>query len=109
MTQIDSHPEQRLTPGGPARGDRVVRWLVGSPGMAWSVLIVAALTGVLALVMIAMSRRVLVSPGQVMDQTRVARVPIEVADHAATETEKRRARERTPNVLTVDQAALDEV
>ncbi len=94
--------------GGPV-GKRLTLWLVGSPGSVWAVALLLGLGLVLSVASIAMGRRVLASPGQVMDHTRAARVPIAVPDPLATESARKAARERAPRVFVGNAALIDEI
>lgn len=90
-------------------GQRLTRWVVGSPGSVWAIVILASLGLLLAGVSIFMSRRVLASPGQVMDHTRVARVAIRVPDPVATAAAQKLAGERAPKVYVGDGALIEQI
>lgn len=90
-------------------GQRLTRWVVGSPGSVWAIVILAGLGLVLAGVSVLMSRRVLASPGQVMDHTRVARVEISVPDPVATSAAQKLAREKAPKVFVGDEVLIEQI
>ncbi|HYD00084.1 MAG TPA: HDIG domain-containing protein [Phycisphaerales bacterium] len=90
-------------------GQRLTRWMVGSPGSVWAVAILLGLGVLLSLASIVMSRQVLVSPGQVVDHTRVARVETTVLDPAAAEAQRKLARDRAPKVFVGDETRINEI
>jgi putative nucleotidyltransferase with HDIG domain len=90
-------------------GQRLTRWLVGSPGSVWALVILVGLGAVLSAASIVMSRRVLASPGQVMDHTRTARVETKVPDPVATDAARKIASERAPKVFVGDESLIEEI
>jgi hypothetical protein len=81
--------------------------VVDSPESVWALIILLSLGAVLSGVSIFMSRRVLVSPGQVMDETRLARVEVTITDPAATEADRQLARENTARIFVADSAVIN--
>lgn len=94
---------------GRSAGKRLSRWIVDSPESVWALVILLGLGAVLSGVSIFMSRRVLASPGQVMDETRLARVEATVADPVATDTNRRIAREQARKVFVPVAGRIEEI
>ncbi|MFT3686932.1 MAG: hypothetical protein QM783_18760 [Phycisphaerales bacterium] len=81
--------------------------MVDSPQSVWALVILLSLGAVLSAVSIFMSRRVLASPGQVMDETRLARVRVTIADSVATEADRSMARDGTARVFVADTKVIN--
>lgn len=84
-------------------------WVVRSPATAWNVIVLAVLAGVIAAVLLWAQREPKIAVGQVMPNTRVVRLPLEIPDQSATESDRLAARQRTPRVYVADAALLDEI
>lgn len=84
-------------------------WVIAQPGTAWAVVILLVLALAIGAVLVAMSRRVLIAPGQIATSTLAARVPVEVTDPIATEAERQAERKNAPKVYVGDAARLDDL
>jgi len=85
------------------------RWLVNSPERGWGLVVVAVTALVIGVTLAFMQRQVLVSPGQVMTQTRAVRVPVEVTDAEATQRNKQLARQRAARVYVQNEKTFASV
>lgn len=104
-------PDPKAPPAG-ARGsaaDRLRAVLVGPTERVRSGAVVLGLALLVAVLAVWMQRVVLLTPGQVAETTRLARVPVEVVDEAATLSARRAARDQAPRVYVPDGAVLEQL
>lgn len=89
-------------PGPGARG-RVASWLVGSPRAVLALVILLGLGVVVGGLLLWSRGAERLAVGQVMNETRAARVSFDLVDRTATESDRQLARSRAPRVYVADE------
>ncbi|GJM19205.1 MAG: 7TM receptor with intracellular metal dependent phosphohydrolase [Phycisphaeraceae bacterium] len=85
------------------------RDLIEHPTVGWGVITGLIFALIVTGVAIWAREQPLVAVGQVMSRTRTVRVPFSTTDAQATEREREAARQRSPRIYAIDEAALDDV
>jgi putative nucleotidyltransferase with HDIG domain len=95
----------RVSPSRRLRPDP--QWIVRRPVAAWNLLTLTGLALVLSAVLLWAQGQPRIAPGQVLGQTVLVRVPMEIVDRAGTESARQQARAHAPRVYVGDAAAFD--
>lgn len=96
-------PVRAIRPGYDRARRRVADWVVRRPNSVVTVVILALLWMAVAALLLWCQDGQRLAVGQVMLETRAARVPFDLVDQTATESDRQLARSRTPRVYVADE------